>query len=560
MEKNRNLMNFYNENMDKDKKLSIYERFFIKWIEEKFPEEEFINTFHIYRRLETLNSFDSIEDMKNYLWNDEEKIALIQAFIFKDHRKINWKIWQETFDAIKNLFFSEKEKWYTLNKMNFQRYFAWENFSQMNIWNCYILSVIDGMTKLDNYEDLIRKSIKIDKYWNFEIKLPLWDKNWKIYKIEKSYFDENINIYGNNFDFLKWKDWIKALVIAYWEMVTWKKNFDILTLTWWRMEKTYNSLIHWINSYTEERTEKYIYPFWLEFEIKNENFVENFEKILKNFNPKKQILNIWVFQLKWYNELWDLDSPESYAHALNVEKVFYKNNNFFVKLSNPHDASKSYDIDFEILKNKVFTYNLWSFEEIKHLKNIKYLEKDNRENYIALTDISLSWIIQKTWKIDYDLISKRWNTKIRWLNDSNSIILVNSYWKDVLLKKYNEKITFDFNWKNLDLKSNVFSDIFWNEKNENFKFYLYAPRLSVFINRVSTQYLENNTIKNPFSLSQNWNLIYSWDLKDKWFIDKTINSIFHKNLNILKVWEKLWINNNDLETKTQIVNFLNNLS
>ena len=99
----------------------------------------------------------------------------------------------------------------TLKKEDFNRLFSGkENIRQGRLWDCYLITTINILSRSQIFEPLIRTSVRIVQ-WGYTIRLPLWEPQGKTISIKDSELDAAA-VQGNI--------WYKILEIAYAKQTT----------------------------------------------------------------------------------------------------------------------------------------------------------------------------------------------------------------------------------------------------------------------------------------------------------------------------------------------------
>ena len=514
------------------------------------------------------------------MWNIDNELMSEAEFV--DANNNDWQelstnmSWDNTNEVIDEL----EESQYTLSKGDFQKYFEWENFKQV-IWNCYMIAVIDSLVSFWGYERLIRTSVKKNKN-GFSITIPLWYTEWfwKTYFIS---FDEirwnQVNILGNTISLVKWKSWIKALLIAYWKMCTWKNYYDNGNFVWWESRVVFEDLVF---SMDTTRVSRGIVkwededPDWLA----DQEFVKSFKNTLEMFDKNRDMIVLSVHHKGiWYSTLWHYSHSN---HAISVENVRNEGWELIITLSDPSNSAQSYDIPFRELIKSCYRYVLCT-EPLHHgpcwkIKNKTY---EHKREYSAsewdqkIRNInSVNQVVQLTWEENKFLREARWDIvvtaeKCDWYDilkvssfgmdrkidlsiEEGNVYIINIYdWNDKLeipwwsLSKY-----YEYGWK--------------VEEYSNFPFFLYWPKIANFISRMRHDYIDSKKydMKNlsPFCI-KDWLLQFddnpskfSW--KD-WVKRIWAELVGDDYIECLKDWKSLWIDPSDEETKQKIADFLN---
>lgn len=99
----------------------------------------------------------------------------------------------------------------TLKKEDFNRLFSGkENIRQGRLWDCYLITTINILSRSQIFEPLIRTSVRIVQ-WGYTIRLPLWEPQGQTISIKDSELDAAA-VQGNI--------WYKILEIAYAKQTT----------------------------------------------------------------------------------------------------------------------------------------------------------------------------------------------------------------------------------------------------------------------------------------------------------------------------------------------------
>lgn len=486
----------------------------------------------------------------------------------------------------------DREKWYTLSEKDFKNYFEWDDFQQRNVGNCRLLSWIDSITHLGNYKELIMKSVKRIENW-FIFMIPLWCKSEtsKYYQVNDD-FDNQLDIVWWDMKFLESKKkWLKAFGILCGQVLAWKENFDVSIFEAWEFVLSlYTKLFEWVHVYGEVFSSK-------NADKDRERVWETLDYIMENFDEKKSLLTIGVHALQsWLFDFKDVSEWESGNHMISIERT-YKDNYWTLKVvvSNPWDSSQSKIISWSELREKCFGYSFWTFDSSIWIdsainsKNIKKLEKTggNRDEsrnkdmktkypYDKSSDksespdkkISLDWVIQIEWKCNEELRKERGTVTVNATKRDKYgrpiELKVKSWWKDADIIESKDKYIVKIQWKKLEInKSDLSSEFNW-DKNDLYKMYLYAPKISVFISRMLHDYIDDKKWDilswHPFVVKDG-KLEFDDDPSkfsgtEKWK-RRAAKLVWDDTITVLSDWSKLWIS--DLGLKQGIADFLNSL-
>lgn len=577
-----------------DGQLTKWELTYLRWLNERIDRQEFKETFDIDSILEKCKNKKSLKEMSAALWSDKESIALLQAYLFDNPHHIDWVLWDKTFKKINEHIEDQKEMEelnYSLSKSDFVRYFKWDDFQQWEVWSCWLISAIDSFSHIDKYEELIRSSVKKIEWW-FIINMPLWAprRRSESYTISSEDLLNQKSIYWSDLNLIHGKEWIKALMIAYGKVSTWKESFDVMALNWGYVWNAFNTMIYRINTYMnhkwrreedESLTERFnnnlnelmsdIWLFKEEIELteeeRNKRVISELRSILENFDPRKELLSVSVNQWDWYEELWNWEWSN---HDVSIEEAFKKNWELYLRVSNPHDSGKSYDISYEKFSKYFFAYSFSSFEQKQWLPPFKSTDYNNRKYQISEGRTkTLNRLIQQTWDFIKDQSESRWDVIVR--NEGNKMY-VESWWKtdsivSVRWKDPNKQIIINIWWEKVSIRKDLFSNRFNETEDDNIIYAIYVARLTVLINKMRHDYIDkkmwdpNN--QNPFSINKDWSLVFDDD-PSKWdwttYLKRTAAEfVWYDTIVSLKDWSKLWIKSSDISTKKKIADLLNRL-
>lgn len=520
--------------------------------------------------MESFNHNDSILDSSPDILSDNER-QNVSEHMSRDNTN-------ESLNRVSNI----ENNGYTLSKEDFQKYFEWEDFQQRNIWDCWLLAAIDSLVSYWDYENLIRTSVK-KVGGGFSIWLPLWSPRPIEYFVSFNEMNTNqINISWNKSILVTWKDWIKALVLAYGKMSTWKgRNFDHQNLSGWAGDRAFNDLVYGIEVYRVDRT-NYLQDEDPDWTIDRE-FTDKFYKVLEDFDTKYDMLTLSVNQLDEQEMRQQWLHGESYSslghysqhnHEISVEKVKKQNWKLIVTVSNPWDSGRSYDISFENLIKSCSGFYLWTKKARQWLSTSSRSYAWERgyaaSNYTTkIEDVeSVNQVVQLTWEADEALRKARWDIIVT--STQNDAYQVFSYRLKMNIKERNWNIIICDKWCELLIDKTKLSNKYeYNGKdieNDQYPLLLYWAKIANFINMMRNLYIDTKKRdkKNdkPFCI-KDWILkfdddpsTFSWSdrLQREW-----AELFWDDYIDCLNDWSNLWINTSDTGTQQKICNFLNQL-
>lgn len=458
---------------------------------------------------------------------------------------------------------------YTLSKEDFEEYFSWNELYQNNIWNCWLISPIMSLVEFWDYEKLIRTSVKKNEKW-FIISLPLWSPEPHISFISfKELNQVQRYLWWYSPVLVSWKQWIQALMLAYWKMFTWKNQFDYNNFERWRSSRVFYDLVYGINVYETKRT-IFSYdtdPVWAWDQL----FLNQLYDILENFDKKTDMISLAVC----LDPLTKFLSHYSMTnHEISVKKVRKDNWTLIITVGNSADDLKDHDITFRDLMQSCGAFSLWTKKNKSWLKKSKesYIWK---RKYIGSTDIddineikSVNQIVQLHWKEKEALREARWDIIVTDIVDNT--MNVSSYGFDTKLEERDWIIVVSVWTNELSINKWLLSNKYEYEEeviaNKNYPFYLYWAKIANFVNMMRKLYINpkkwDKQNKKTFCLID-WCLQFDDDSNTFEWRDKSKRKIKEKlgddYIKCLKDWESLWIKSSDNKTQQKIVNFLNQL-
>ena len=459
---------------------------------------------------------------------------------------------------------------YFLSKKDFQDYFEWENFKQHNIGNCWLLAVIDSLVSFWDYEKLIRTSVlKNDEWYTFY--LPLWAPHLDSNKFFVSYEELNADQVGIDWKYailVQWKQWIQALVLAYWKKCTWKYGqFDYNNLSGWYGDYALNDLVYGINTYCANRIwSETIDPNW----TINKRFTNKLYKTLESFDKKYDMLTLAVNQWDDYSSLWHYSGAN---HEISVENVRKEKWTLIVSVSNPRNSGKFYDIKFEDLIRSCGGFCLWTKKERERLKksNLTY---EGKRTYRAARNVNIFWedinsvnqVVQTTWWANMALRETRWDILVT--ENENNTFKVSSYDLEMNIKERGWQIIIYNNGTKLSIdKEKLLNKYKYDGKTvDQYPLLLYWAKIANFINRMRKFYINpkkrDESNNKPFRIID-WSLQFDDDPSTFEWRDKIrrewAERFWDDYIECLNDWNSLWISNNDKNTQQKIADLLNQL-
>ena len=454
---------------------------------------------------------------------------------------------------------------YKLSHEDFVKYFEWENFKQRDVGNCRLLATVDSLVSFWDYEKLIRSSVSKDEK-GFKIRLPLWftdrSKSKEYFVSFNELEKKQADITWNNMVLVDWKQGIQALVRAFLRHTSHDGNnlsdTDFLNLDGWFAGNAFNSLVYfsWMKTYRWKRNlDKRKQKEDLKW-TNDINFVNQFYSVLKDFDPKYDMLTLTVCQLHEtnkdrqnqasdnYDKLWHYS--QGWNHEISVEAVHNVWWKLMITVSNPWDSGRSYDISFDELLPKCCDFSLCTKNIRKWLHETtgSYWEwsrkdkaSDNVQNAEEIRNVNQ--MVELTWEENKELRKERGDIIVEKI-DANKIN-VKSFNFTTQVEQKEWKIII-WKWKNmLAIPKDEISNSFNNKKNEVYRLYLYWAKIANMIHFIEKNYSKNN---DELFLDDDWIL----KLDRTWPIPNT---------DIIKDWSKLWINKNS--TKINFAKYLEKL-
>lgn len=270
------------------------------------------------------------------------------------------KSWDASWDEVsemKKRSFEHIEHNSTLSKESYDILFNWDILKQQNVGNCYLISALNSLRKSPHYEAIVRLSIKKVNWW-YNIKVPLWDKNWQIIFVNLNDIQpqKNINYWIKDWSWnidsreylqpIDWPEWLKLIEAAYWKMITsqkWKQweVLNRLYMEGWLWEKALMELL-WNNSLVSNNI-TWEWLFKLKWPIQDlaskwDKIVKQVENFLDNFHPWKDIATVNTMRSQqWHDSKYIIDGIEFYnSHSYSITNVDKFNK--IVHVTNPWNA------------------------------------------------------------------------------------------------------------------------------------------------------------------------------------------------------------------------------
>jgi len=501
-------------------------------------------------------------------WPETKKI--IKAYQEKNWLLADWIPWKDFLDKLKQDIDNPiekaegKEKWIEredekepISEENYEKFFDWdlfENFfrgsevNQQSLGDCRLVAAIDSVAHLDNFKSLIMSSVFKTKT-GFIIRLPLSESdktesaeyaiNIKNMYSENAYV-ENFNQVSTKWDCLRYlkstKCWLESLAVAVWQKLTGLNNFDVSRLTWWCSDIALNVILG--------------NKFWYIGRNNEELFRKVLFNRLEHFQEGKDVMVLSVKQGNNYDEMSPLDWWNS-NHAICVRKVYKEGDVMSVELANPWCWSRTYKKSFE----EIFESCGCIYLSGSNQKN-KSTEFRNRQKWTG----TIWWNIENNWPKHEGLRRERWEVLVNdlWNNKLN----IKSWGHESDIIHTNNWYNISFDWYTSDLWIKEQELWSWNYRDN---FYLFAPKISTFISRMRSNYIDkylmDETNENPFSLDKNWNLVFDDDPRKltwhDWFKRSLKEKLWDDTITCLNDRSELWIN--DDSTKQKIVDILNKL-
>ena len=365
---NKERVNIWREVSDKQAQKEQHQIY----LQEKASSLNIWDEVYIKRSSWTLEKWWTIEEIKdgqyilespyiNWNWSKEyltrnsklEEIYTVQEI----ERPKSWDASWDEVSEMKKRSFEHIEHNSTLSKESYNILFNWDVLKQQNVGNCYLISALNSLRKSPHYEAIIRLSIqKVNGGYN--IKIPLWSKNWQVIfvNLDDIQPQKNINLGKrdnsgkvDNREYLHpidWPEWLKLIEAAYWKMITsqqWKQ-WEILNRLY--MEGWYweQSLMKLLGSNTLARNN--ITWEWLfnnKWYLKNlaskwDKIINQVENFLDNFHPWKDIATVNTMRSQqWHDSKYFIDGIELYnSHAYSITNVDKFNQ--IVHVTNPWNA------------------------------------------------------------------------------------------------------------------------------------------------------------------------------------------------------------------------------
>lgn len=463
----------------------------------------------------SIGQFPEVKELKDLIRNGEYRE--FQRRIGCPVNKCDGRLWAESlkyFDVYVENFLKKNfdewhqnneqvEQWHPITEQEFNKYFSWESFRQSNMWNCRLVAAVDSLVGLWQYKELIFNNVRRTEN-GFIFRMPLRTKEAQNSEVKGNFFHEWDNYIVTKdmyswekskrwrLNLLSWKEWHKALAYVLWRLHTWHDNFSYEELQWlWLWEES--PLEYAVYPTVSERKEK----------ILDDSFPPSLENLLWNFNPKTDMMTIWVQQWDWYSELLPGNLFFGRWHIVSIEKTRHTNWRLMVRISNPRNAWMYYDTSFSQLRNCATSYN-WASLNVNANRD-KKIKGPNDEKLEKAKDawdwkkIGMKLDIERTWRYRKKLRNQR-DLKI-YEHTSQKIYTVESRWDSATnIELLKDSIKFSVPNKNISVT--IPNDKFLStEQDDLVDKSLYIAN---FMNKMAYDYIKPQKAKKNYSWPFEW--------------------------------------------------------
>lgn len=299
----------------------------------------------------------------------------------------------------RNRTLSDKE----FNELFWKSWKFWKvEISQRDLWMCYAYTWFELLKKCNCFDVIIKTSVKESTQWR-EVKIPLWEKNWKWIKVNREEIDKNFTISKDwkseifNINSKSEYNWFKVLEIAYiksriieklwknskiWE--EFNKTWDI-TLTWDLIK-----LVEWWNTQSFFKT-----MLWDKVVAEYMNVREQADQIFDNFTKWELLVNVGIHRF-WKN------------YPKWIEK-FNLNNNECLIVENVNAIEENWN---KIIKDWYTKNSEWVRKRTNELNDLLTI---NWKQYVAIFkthqySIEKCFIDKKTWEKKVRIVNPRYSS------------------------------------------------------------------------------------------------------------------------------------------------------
>jgi len=183
---------------------------------------------------------------------------------------------------------------------------------QGNLWDCYFVATLRAITRMKEFDTLIRTSLRCNKDGSYTVRLPLWEPKWIDINVSPEELELELLSHG--------RDWYKILEVAYVKYMTPHKDKiseeDLKHIEAWTWEPVMKALL-WNEWYKVESYNPIKIKDLMKMPQKNEEILDE----LKNFDPEKgDIITAINLNTSWGEREWAWLVIHSW-HVLCVTKV-----------------------------------------------------------------------------------------------------------------------------------------------------------------------------------------------------------------------------------------------
>lgn len=307
------------------------------------------------RTLEAFNTYmEKVERTNETVHQTNQNLQNLQNDVINNNNNNNQQVFQDYVHSPEYQQLSDSAKIHknareylskheSLSEADYNRLFAGkEQLSQWQIWNCYLVSWFIELANTDYFDTLMRTSItrvqfKDDGSLWYNIRIPLWEPNWRDILIKDS---ELIMAKIN------WNVGYKLLEIAYvknrrkndreWNKYSPVTEAEYLATVWWFTDEVVRTFL-----WRHNMSVSYLWNNWRTLATFSQARRQEIEGILRNFNPSiwNRFISLVTPPAPWWDSsafnVWWHTIYNKHAYAVSSVQKDRNWNIAYVSIKNP---------------------------------------------------------------------------------------------------------------------------------------------------------------------------------------------------------------------------------